>query len=274
MNRIVVIALLLLCWVLPASALAADERIVVVGDVFVDRDETTGDILVADGDVTVRGTVDGSILVADGDVTIRGEVTGDVFTAAGTAILGRRAHVEGDLVYGDKEPQVASGAQVDGDIEKVKPEDLSGGAIALQIGLWIAFTVSLLVLGIILLALFPKAADAVTRAGKGKSLLVGLLAIILIPVIAVLSLVTIIGIPLGVVLLALLVPLWAIGYSAGAFLVGRLISKKGARILAFVIGLLVLRVLALVPFLGGVVSLLAALLGIGALLVAAQRARA
>ncbi|HUR85265.1 MAG TPA: polymer-forming cytoskeletal protein [Solirubrobacteraceae bacterium] len=273
MKRVVVIALLLFCWVLPANALADDERVVILGDVLVDRGETTGDIFVADGDVTVRGTVDGNIFVGDGDVTIRGTVTGDVFTAAGTATLGRRAHVEGDLNYGDKEPQVASGAQVDGDIEKFKPEDLGGGAIALQIGVWVAFTVSLLLFGIILLLLFPRAADAVARSGKGKSLLVGLVAIIVIPIIAVVSLVTIIGIPLGLVLLLLLAPLWAIGYSAGAFMVGRLVSKKGARILAFVIGLLILRVIALIPFLGGLVSFLAALMGIGALLIAAQRAR-
>ena len=266
MKRVVAIALLLFCWVFPASALADDERIVIVGDVLVDRDETTGDILVADGDVTVRGTVDGDIFVADGDVTIRGEVKGDVVTFAGTAILGRRAHVEGDLAYGDKKPQVASGAQVDGDIEKFKAEDFSGGALALQIGIWIAATVSLFVLGLILLLLFPKAADAVGRSGKGMSLLVGLVAIILIPLIAILSLVTLVGIPLGVILLLLIVPLCAIGYVAGAFMVGRLVSKKGKRILTFVIGLLILRVLALIPFLGGLVSFLALLMGLGALL--------
>jgi hypothetical protein len=52
------------------------------------------------------------------------------------------------------------------------------------------------------------------------------------------------------------------------------VSKQGGRILAFVIGLLILRVLALVPFLGGLVWFLATILGLGALLVAAQRARA
>ena len=273
MKRALAIALLLFCWVFPASALADDERIVILGDVLVDRGETSGDVLVADGNVTVRGTVDGTIIVGDGDVTIRGEVTGDVVTAAGTAILGRRAHVEGDLLYGDKEPQVASGAQVDGDIEKFKAEDFGGGALALQIGIWIATTVSLLLLGIILLLLFPKAADAVSRSGKGISLLVGLVAIILIPVIAVVSLVTLIGIPLGVILLLLLVPLGAIGYTAGAFIVGRMVSKKGARILAFIIGLVILRVVALIPFLGGLVSFLALLMGLGALLLAGQRAR-
>ena len=119
MKRIIVIALLLLGLVLPASALAKDrnERIVIVGPVLVDRGETTSDVVVADGDVTVRGTVNGDVIVADGDVTVRGRVTGDVVTLAGTAILGRRAHVEGDVQYADKKPQVSPGAQVGGDVK-------------------------------------------------------------------------------------------------------------------------------------------------------------
>jgi hypothetical protein len=281
MKRTAVIALLLFCWVLPASAWAAGpkERIVVLGDVVVDRGQTTKDVVVADGDVTVRtaGTVDGDLVVADGDVTIRGHVTGNVVTFAGTAILDRRAHVDGDLLYGDKKPKVAPGAQVGGDVKKFKAEDFSGGAIALSIGIWVAVTVSMLVLGLILLALFPKAADAVARAAKartGRAALLGLLTFFLIPIVGIIALITVVGIPLGAGLLLAVLPIYGLAYTASAFVVGRLVSEQGTRIVAFVIGLLILRVLALVPFLGGLVWFLATILGLGALLVAAQRARA
>jgi hypothetical protein len=279
MKRIAVIALLLFCWVLPASAYAAStkERIVIVGDVLVDRGQTTKDVVVADGDVTVRGTVDGSVVVADGDATIRGRVTGDVVTFAGTAILGRRAQVEGDLAYGDKKPQVAPGAQVGGKVKRFKAEDFGGGAIALTIGFWIAVTVSVLVLGLILLALFPRAADAVARTAKarpGRSALVGLVTFFLIPIIGFIALITVVGIPLGAGLLLALLPIYGLAYTASAFVVGRMVSKQGARILAFVVGLVILRLLALVPFLGGLVWFLATILGLGALLVAGRAARA
>jgi hypothetical protein len=279
MKRIAVIALLVFCWVLPSSAFATDrkERIVVVGDVLVDRGQTTKDVLVADGDVTVRGTVDGDLVVADGDVTLRGRVTGDVVTLAGTAILGRRAAVDGDVVYADKKPQVAPGAQVGGEVKKLKPENFGGGAIALQIGVWLAVTISVLVLGLLLLLLFPRAADAVARTGKartGRAMLVGLLTFFLIPIIGFVALITIVGIPLGVGLLLALLPLYALAYTSSAVVVGRFASKQGGRILAFVIGLVILRVLALVPFLGGLVWFLATILGLGALLIAGRTARA
>jgi hypothetical protein len=279
MRRIAIIALLLFCWILPASAYAADakERIVIVGDVLVDRGQTTKDVVVIDGNVTVRGTVDGNVVVADGDVTLRGHVTGDVVTFGGTATLGRRAQVDGDMLYGDKKPQVAPGAQVGGEVKKFKAEELAGGALAWRIGVWLAVTLSMLVLGLILLALFPKAADAVARTAKartGRALLIGLLTFFVIPILGFVALITVVGIPLGAGLLLALLPIYGVAYTASAFVVGRLVSKQGARILAFVIGVAILRVLALVPFLGGLVWFLATLLGLGALMVAAQRARA
>jgi hypothetical protein len=279
MRRIAIIALLLFCWILPASAYAADakERIVIVGDLLVDRGQTTKDVVVIDGNVTVRGTVDGNVVVADGDVTLRGHVTGDVVTFGGTAALGRRAHVDGDLLYGDKKPQVGPGARVGGEVKKFKAEEFAGGALAWRIGVWLAVTLSMLVLGLILLALFPKAADAVASTAKartGRALLIGLLTFFVIPILGFVALITIVGIPLGAGLLLALLPIYGVAYTASAFVVGRLVSKQGARILAFVIGVAILRVLALVPFLGGLVWFLATLLGLGALMVAAQRARA
>jgi cytoskeletal protein CcmA (bactofilin family) len=275
MKRIALIALLLFCCVLPASAYGAstDDRIVVVGDVLVDRGQTAGDVLVADGDVTVRGTVDGDIVVGDGDVTIRGKVTGDVVTLAGTAILGRRAQVDGDVVYADNEPQVASGSKVGGEVKKVDAGDVGLGV---HIAVWAAVTVSTLVLGLLLLLLFPKAADGFARSFKtktGMSALAGVLAFLLLPLIGVGLLLTILGIPLGVGLLLALLPLYGLAYTVSAFAVGRLILKKTPRIVAFLVGLVILRGLAIVPFLGPVVWIVATILGLGAIVLTALRSR-
>lgn len=275
MKRAALIAVLLFCCVLPASAFAAgsDDRIVVVGDVVVDRGQTAGDVVVANGDVTVRGKVDGDIVVGDGDVTIRGKVGGDVVTFAGTAILGRRAHVEGDVVYGDKRPQIASGSKVDGDIKKIDAGDVGLGV---HIAVWAAVTLSTFVLGLLLLLLFPKAADAFARTLKAKTgmaALTGVLAFLLLPVIGVALLLTILGIPLGAGVLLAVLPLYGLAYTVSAFAIGRLILKKSPRIVAFLVGLVLLRGLAIVPFLGPVVWVVATILGLGALLLTALRAR-
>jgi hypothetical protein len=281
MRRPLFIATLLLCWLLPtasgvaASATAADDgedRIVLVGSVLVDRDDTAGDIVVFDGDVTIRGEVTGDVVAFGGDVTIRGVVAGDVVTFAGQATLGRRARVGGDVVYADERPVQTPGSQVGGDVKRF---DLGDASIVAAIGFWIAFSVSLLLLGLIFLLLAPRAGDAIAATSRSKPLiaaLVGLLAFFLLPLIAFVAFVTIVGIPLGVVLLLAILPLYALGYVATALVLGGRILKRG-RILAFVVGLLILQVVTLIPFVGGLVGFLAVIFGLGLLVMTVLRAR-
>lgn len=271
---------LLLSLAIPAGAPAqADakpkDRVVITGPVVVDRGDTAGDVVVVDGDVLVRGTVKGDLVVVNGEVTLRGRVTGNVVAVADKVIIGSRGRVDGDLRYGDNKPVGATSDKVGGKVKRFDPQAIAspiGAGIVL--GVWLAVTVSIFLLGLILLLLAPRAADAVARSGIGKSLLVGLLAFILLPIIAGIALVTVIGIPLGFVLLLLLVPLYAISYVTGAWAVGRRILKPDkARILSFLVGLLIVRLLALIPIAGGLITFLVTLLGLGALFVAMFRAR-
>jgi hypothetical protein len=274
MRRSLLIAMFLCCWLVPAATASADsdDRIVVVGPVLVDRGETVGDIVVLDGDVTIRGTVKGDVIVVDGDVTIRGTVRGDVVAALGQATLGRRGRVSGDLIYGDERPVLAPGSRVGGDVQKVDAGDVS---IVGAVGVWIAAVVSMFVLGLFLLLLAPKAAEAVARTARSKALVcagVGFVSFFLLPVIAVAALFTIVGIPLGVVLLLLVVPLYAFGYVTSALVIGRLILKN-SRLLAFLLGLVILGLLTLIPIAGGIIGFLAVAFGLGALIVSIFRAR-
>jgi cytoskeletal protein CcmA (bactofilin family) len=276
MRRPLLFAMLMLCWLLPAANAAAanrkDDRVVISGSVLVDRAETVHDLVVVNGDVTIRGKVTGDVVVVDGDVTIRGSVAGDVVAVAGQATLGKRGRVAGDLVYGKDKPVLAPGSRVAGDVQKIT---LGDTGIVGVIGFWIGFTISLLLLGIVLLLLAPRAGDAIARAGRDKPLVAalgGLGTLILLPVIAIAACVTVIGLPLGIMLLLLLLPLYAVGYLSAALVVGRLILKQ-ARILAFVVGIVILQLLTLIPIVGGLIGLLATIFGLGALMIALFSAR-
>lgn len=281
MRRHLVALVALLTLVPAGSAFAADDtpddRFVVSGSVLVDRGETVpGDVFVVDGDVLIRGTVEGDVIVVDGDVVIRGKVGGDVVTVAGQATLGRAARISGDLIYGEDEPIVSPGAQVAGETKKFDGSQIGDALKALAIGLWIAFSVSLLLFGIILLLLAPKAGEAIARTAKarwGMSIGIGLAAFILLPIIAGLITITVIGTPLGIILLFSLVPLFAMAYCASGLALGRLIAKNSL-IPAFLIGIVILALLTLVPFLGALVGTLAMIFGLGLLFTTLIRARA
>ena len=282
MRRVVLIALVLLA-ALPAGAVAQtaggdDARVSVTGPVLIGADEVAEDVFVIDGPVVVAGQVRGDLVVINGPVRISGRVGGDVVVAAGRTTLTPGARVGGDLVYGDERPSVPAGATVGGEVKRVDvgriadPLGFVGG-----LAIWIAVTVSTLILGLVLLWLAPRGMDAIAAAGAtsiGPVIGWGLLLFFGLPLLAVLALVTIVGIPLGIGLLLALVPIYSIGHTCGAWLIGRrLLSPPRSAVLAFLAGLAIVRVLGIVPILGGLVWFVATVLGLGAIIVAVWRAR-
>ena len=101
----------------------------------------------------------------------------------------------------------------------------------------------------------------------------GLVLLIGLPIVAVIAMVTLVGLPLGLGLLLALGLIYGIGYTAGAWILGRRVVSQASPIVAFLVGWGILRVVALVPFLGWLVSLAAAVVGLGAIAVAGRRAR-
>ena len=143
--------------------------------------------------------------------------------------------------------------------------------------LWISVTVSVAILGLLFVLLFPRAADATAAAGRrfwptlGWGALIGIVG----PILAVLVLVTIVGIPLGLGTLSALNVLAPLGYVASSLILGRVMVKgtsMGSRIGAFFAGFGILRVAALIPGIGFIVWFLVCIYGLGALAQAAWRA--
>jgi cytoskeletal protein CcmA (bactofilin family) len=283
MRRLALALMILAVTPAGAAGQAADgsfrgDRVVITGPVTIDRGETADDVVVIDGPVSVAGRVRGDLVVVSGRLRISGTVDGDVVAVADRAVLASGARVGGDFVYGDKRPLVPGGATIGGDVQRVSASDVTDpvgfiGAAAI----WVAVSVSALVLGLLLLWLAPRGLDAAFRAAStslGLTIGWGLLLFFGLPILAVIALVTIVGIPLGVALLLALLPIYAIGYTTSAWLLGRrLVGPPRGRVLAFLAGLAILRVLALIPIVGGIVWFAATVVGLGALLVATWRAR-
>jgi cytoskeletal protein CcmA (bactofilin family) len=289
------------CGVLAAPAQAArdgssrgDRRISVSGAVVVTADEVVdGSVVSFDGSVTVDGTVDGNVFVADGGVVVRGRVTGGILVAHGDVLItgdvgddvialdGRITTRDGARVDGDvksrREPDVAPGT-VTGDVKKLNIQNLYSGILfVFLVYLWIAVTLSVALLGLLFVLLFPRAADATVAAGRrfwptvGWGALVGIVG----PILAILVLVTIVGIPFGLGMLSALNVLAPLGYVASSLILGRLMVKgtsTGARIGAFFAGFGILRAVALIPGLGVIAWVLVCIYGLGALTQAAWRA--
>jgi len=250
--------------------------VVLTGRVRVAEGERTDAVVILDGPAEIAGRVEGPVIAANGDIRVTGTVDEDVVAFNGRAIIEDGARIGGGVVS-SREPRVAQGATVEDDVERVNFTNFFNAlGWVLWIVWWLAVTISTLVLGLLLVALFPRATEATVRAGRtrpGPCIGWGLVLEVALPILAIALFFTVLGIPLGLVGLAAMVPLSAVGFVAGALVLGRWIIKEPrGLVLAFVVGWAILRVVDLIPALGNLATFAATVYGVGALAVAAWRA--
>jgi cytoskeletal protein CcmA (bactofilin family) len=244
--------------------------------------EVAGDVLAAGSRIALAGDVDGDIRAAGGEIRIDGTVGGDVNLAGGRIVLGPNANIQGDLTYrsGD-DLQRMDGAQVAGQIERrtFEEPEMPGVVEVVFAGAlgWLGVVLSGIALAALLIGTIPR---LVTGASDGivvepwPSLGIGLILLIGVPVAAPILMATVIGIPIGVLALLAYALLIAVGLIAAALAIGKHLPWVGGRhasLLRFgprfwraVAGVVLLALVALLPFLGGFVLLLAATFGLGA----------
>jgi hypothetical protein len=254
-----------------------DDLVVLTGEATVPEGQTYDTVVIFDGPATIEGNVDHAVVAFNGPVTIAGTVAEEVIAFNGTITVQSGATVGGDLIS-RTDPVVEEGAVVEGEIGR-DPARLFRDPFPFlgRLASWLAVSVSTLLLGVLMLGLAPRGADAVDaawRTGVGPSIGWGLLLLIGLPILAVLAFITLVGIPFGVGLALALFLIYALGYTTGAWILGRALLKPPAsRFLAFLAGLAILRAVALVPILAGIVGTIATVAGLGAIAVALWRAR-
>ena len=274
-------ALLAVVFASPAAAQEGDgvstnDQIVLNGRLVVPEGQTVDTAVIFNGPVTVDGTVTETVVVFNGDAVISGSVDEDVVVFNGSVLVRSGARIGGDLVT-QQTPRVEQGATIGGSSQRVTTKfDAEKLGLASRVAWWVAYTVSTLILGLLLLLFAPAMDRAIVDAVRnrtGASIGFGAGLFFLVPIAAVIFLVLVVSFPLGLFLLLALALLYTVGFVAGAHALGRLILKPpSSRFVAFLLGWGILRVLALVPVLGGLLWLAAAVLGLGAMAVAARRA--
>ncbi len=277
------------------------------GDVTVNGPVGRNILLVcANCSVTRQATIGGSLLVAGGNLEVsapsvgRGfrffggrlflnsQVANEAFVVADREfILGPDASISGSLKYtGNQEAVLEPGATVGGNISyqrNVQDETYPrffGARTILEsyqrikpLTEFLGFFVSALV-GFIFLGLFPKGFEKVVTAIENRpyaSLGWGFIILVAAPVMAVLFVLTIVGIPVAAILFLVFYVVWLAAQYLAAFFIGRkiLLSQFGERRgWALVLGLFLFYLLGLVPVLGNLVKTLLILFALGAMALA------
>ncbi len=249
------------------------------------KSRIAGNLTVAGGEVELRGTVGGHVLAAAGELLIDGEIAGDVTATAGEVALGPNARIGGRLRYASREAiRRDAAAQIAGGVERMavhgdsqRPDRRYGPR-----GGWV-WTIGLMVLAALLVGGLPEFYARVTatmQTRPGVSLLAGFVALVCVPIAAVVLFVTIVGIPLALIAVGLYLALLVVGYASAGVALGDWVLKRARaaaaaelwwRVAAAMLATLAIAFFARVPYLGGAAMLAALVIGIGALLLQVKR---
>ncbi|OHA62955.1 MAG: hypothetical protein A2748_00560 [Candidatus Wildermuthbacteria bacterium RIFCSPHIGHO2_01_FULL_45_20] len=239
-------------------------------------------VITAGGNMTLEGSVFGNIKTGGRSLTIAGPVGGAIEAAVDTIRFTHGASVQKDITYWSKNSaSIANPSGLGGIVSQYEP--LGAQSIVQWLGwsgwsMWQPIVAAIhflttLVLGFVVTRFFPgfsqRSIEALSHR-KWQVFRKGISALLIIPIVAGLLILTIVGIPLGVILLTLsslilytariLVMMWI---GVVLFDLARIrwqVPLYGK----FIAGLLVFSLLASVPVMGWALSFFAVLFGLGA----------
>ena len=224
------------------------------------------------GTVAINGVVTGDIIGFGSEVVVAGTVHGNIDLYGGSVVLRNGAQLDGNInLYGARWAEGQNvqfvGAVTDHTrhINWLFPGDGTFSFPLLPLITWVA-------LGLFLTTLLPEHVMIVRTTVESKvrrSLLVGLLSILLAPLILIVLIALILSIPVAIIVALGLIAAWALGTVAIGWIVGERILRRFAprnntRPLQVVIGLTVFVFIGSIPFIGWIISIGAGLLGVGA----------
>jgi len=268
------------------DALVAGNARIAGGDIAIGpATVVAGALSLTGASIEFDGEAHDSLRASGASVRINGVVHGDATVRAEEIDIGPETRIDGRLIVrGTSQPKVPEGAVIAGGIEfhKVSPHRWFDGTghtlrtVAHGLGAVLGFF-GVFLAGALFLFVFPglssRAARSVGREPL-KSIGLGFAVLVCAPVFAVMLLITVIGIPLALLLVPLYVLLLFLGWVTTALFLGEqgralLRGAKpagtGGRLVALFLALVALWLLGRIPYVGGWITFLALLAGIGAL---------
>lgn len=249
------------------------------GDITVVSGEQADVVLVTSGTATIAGAVE-TVVVFDGQAVLQGATVGSVFVTGGSVSLDATTTVTGDVRTLDATVTADPKATIGGSVTTIEKDLFAFGAvIAPMVMLFVlGFALVTIVAGLALAALAARqvrTAEALISHEPGQTLLVGIAGLVVIPAIAILAMITIIGAPLGFAILLMVWPAAAFaGYLVAGIWIGDWLLRRGSAeplperpYAAAVVGLIVLQIIGIIPLVGAIASLF----GFGAVLLMAWR---
>ncbi|MBS3995346.1 MAG: hypothetical protein KGZ33_06080 [Alkaliphilus sp.] len=255
---------------------------VLSSDILLEKNSAiNGNLNVLSGKATLNGFVGGDFRAGAENVLINGLVKGDVEVGSSTLTFGPDAKINGNLTYTSANEMLVPEGVVDGQVIRKEPavdENFEENRKKAEEGIKVFHVVkralsilSYLIVGTILTLIFTgfMRKTALTIQEKPlHSLGLGFVGLIVIPIAALLVMLTVIGIPIGIISLMIYGVLLYLAKLPVALWIGSKILKGETKpLLPMILGIFILMLVSFIPYLGNFVSFVAIVFGIGSYMI-------
>lgn len=219
-----------------------------------------GDVSIGSTNAVVNGRVGRDLSAGGSTVAITNKVGRNVKASTDNLTLASGADVGGELSYTSRnDASVAGDAKVAGATTRYQPKQKEsnnsyGRVFAFGFGFTVLVMLSLLILSLALVLLFPSAITDTVALGLANPLrtaLIGLAAGIVTPIVIVALMISVVGIPLGLLLLLTWLLLLMLSGPLFSYSVGKLAWRSQRNAIAIMaVGVLIVMIAYLIPFIG------------------------
>ena len=229
------------------------------------------DIFLAGNEVVLNGNLDRNISISATRVVLEDNLTinGNIKINASSIVVKNGANIKGELSYNEDINKDISNTANIGKITTYKIEKNSSFNVKDLLQSTLNMIIVFLVITIIIPKSLEKSENIYNESNKyAKNIGIGALFLICVPLISLLLILSNIGISLGIILgliygICIYLSYIVSGFILGNLLLGKVMKLNTNKYLSGIIGIIIIKIVSIIPIFGVLVSILALLLGLG-----------
>jgi len=237
-----------------------------------DNAQIGGDLVFIADQMELKGDVGGNIYGEGNNVTIGGHVGGDVDLAVDNLNILTIANINGNFTYSSPQEASIKSGIVERDINFIKKElTKEEDGLVKSIIWWLVRYLFLLIIGFFILFLMPNQTKNISYAipiSPFQNFIIGLILVIIGLTVPFLIFITVVGAPLGIILLLVTIIILYVARIFFSIWLGRVVfsilGKKSKPWMDIIVGVFLLFILTNLPLIGFGIYLITTFISIGA----------
>lgn len=259
------------------------DLVLIGSEIFINENtKVGGDLILIGGVVNIKNSSDKKVRVVSGSTIISGKILGTANITSDKILVTKNSEISGSLIYfSPRQAVLEEGSKISGNVnfnkvDSIRENGLVKHTIVSFLNFWMLFRfITVLILTFILVyvfKIFSQKTALSTINNFWKSLAVGVIAFLFVPLIVIILLVSLILIPVSALLIMIYVGVFMISTSIAGIALGALIKKTFTKsknlevsFSTATIGVILLTLLQFVPFVGDITRFVFILAALGSI---------